>query len=131
VRTAPDESLAPAPLRSPADRLARRVLRLPEHGPRGSAAQARSALRASLAFTTVRCLLMYIVLPFVAPAVGLASDVAPLVGLTINAIAVVCVVASIRRFFRADHKYRWHYGLFGSAVLVALVVLTVQDLASI
>ena len=52
---------------SPADRFMRRVLHLPEDEPRASAAAARTAFRTSIMVATVRCLLMYIVLPFVLP----------------------------------------------------------------
>ena len=50
----------------------RRILRLPVDGPPGSAAGARKAFQTSLIVATFRCLLMYIVFPFVLPAVGFA-----------------------------------------------------------
>ena len=61
---------APAAGRGPADRLMRRVLRLPVDAPAGTAEGARQAFQTSLLVATVRCLLMYIVFPFVLPAVG-------------------------------------------------------------
>ena len=83
------------------------------------------------AVATVRCLLMYIVFPFVLPAIGLASDVGPAIGLVISLAAIVCIVMSMRRFWRADHPKRWWYGALGGTVLIFLVVLAVQDLASV
>lgn len=77
---------------------------------------------------TVRCLLMYIVFPFVLPALGLASGVGPLIGIPISVIAIVAIVMSIRRFWRADHSKRWHYTVLGSTVIVFLTVLIVIDL---
>lgn len=117
--------------RSPADRLMRRVLLLPVEAPAGSAEGARRAFQTSLLVATVRCLLMYIVFPFVLPAIGVAGGVGPAIGLAINLVAMVCIVASMRRFWRADHPKRWWYGALGGTVLVFLVVLAVQDLASL
>jgi hypothetical protein len=113
--------------RSPADRLMRRVLRLPVDAPPGTAAGARKAFQTSMMVATVRCLLMYLVFPFVLPALGIARGVGPAVGLAVNALAMVCIVLSMRRFFRADHPKRWWYAALGGAVLVLLAVLAVVD----
>jgi hypothetical protein len=132
VHVDPAASRAPLPSsRSDADRLMRRVLRLPTEGPAASAADARRAFQTSLMVATVRCLLMYIVFPFVLPAVGLSTGVGPLIGLPISAVAIVAIVMSIRRFWRADHSKRWHYTILGTTVIGFLVVLVVLDLAEL
>jgi hypothetical protein len=46
-------------------------------------------------------------------------------------VAIVCIVLSMRRFFRADHPKRWWYTGVGSAVLVLLAVLAVTDIADL
>jgi hypothetical protein len=122
---------APAAGRRPADRLMRRVLRLPVDAPAGTAEGARQAFQTSLLVATVRCLLMYIVFPFVLPAVGLASDVGPAIGLVISGAAIVCIVMSMRRFWRADHPLRWWYGALGAAVLGLMVVLIIVDVTAL
>jgi hypothetical protein len=119
------------PRRSRADRVMRRVLRLPVDAPAGTAEGARKAFQTSLLVATVRCLLMYIVFPFVLPAIGLASDVGPAIGLAISAAAIVCIVMSMRRFWRADHPMRWWYGALGGTVLCLLVALVVIDLTTL
>lgn len=111
---------------SSADRFMRRLLRLPE-GRTGTAAEARSAFQKSLAYTTCRCLLMYIILPFVLPAVGIAQGVGPVVGIVVGIVAMVSIVYSIRRFWRADHSKRWHYTVFGGVIIGFLVYLTIKD----
>ena len=116
--------------RSAADRFMRRLLRLPE-GTTSTAAEARSAFQKSLAFTTCRCLLMYIVFPFVLPAVGIARGVGPVIGIAIGVLAMVSIVYSIRRFWRADHSKRWHYTIFGGVILGFLVYLTITDTVSL
>ena len=119
------------PPRSSGDRFMRKLLRLPVDGPKASANDARKAFQTSIAVATVRCLLMYIVFPFVLPLVGIAKGVGPWIGLVISALAIVCIMMSIRRFWRADHSKRWHYTFFGTAVICFLAVLVVQDLAEI
>ena len=124
----------PPPLgapRSEADRFMRRLLRLPVDGPRATAADAQKAFQTSILVATVRCLLMYIVFPFVLPAIGVASGVGPWIGLPISVVAIVAIVMSIRRFWRADHSKRWHYTVIGSAVIGFLIFLVVKDLAEI
>ena len=116
---------------SPADRFMRRLLRLPVDGIRASPEAARRAFQTSLLVATVRCLLMYIVFPFVLPALGIARGVGPAVGLAISAVAITCIVLSIRRFWRADHSKRWHYTALGSAVIVFLAALVVVDLTEL
>ena len=123
---------APAlPARSPADRFMRRVLRLPVDGPKASAGEARKAFQTSIMVAAARCLLMYIVFPFVLPAIGVAKGVGPAIGLPISIIAIVCIVMSMRRFWRADHAKRWHYTALGTAVIGFLVYLVVRDVASL
>ena len=119
------------PRRSSADRVMRRILRLPLDAPPGTAEGARKAFQTSILVATVRCLLMYVVFPFVLPALGIARGVGPAVGLAVNAVAMVCIVLSMRRFFRADHPRRWWYAGLGGAVLVLLALLAVVDVADL
>ncbi len=111
---------------SSADRFMRRLLRLPE-GKTSTAAEARSAFQKSLAYTTCRCLLMYIILPFVLPAVGIAKSVGPWIAIPVGVLAIISIVYSIRRFWRADHSKRWHYTIFGTIIIGFLIYLTIKD----
>ena len=121
----------PPPLgapRSDADRFMRRILRLPVDGPTATAADAQKAFQTSILVATVRCLLMYVVFPFVLPAIGVASGVGPVIGLPISVAAIVAITMSIRRFWRADHSKRWHYTVLGTTVIGFLIYLVVTDL---
>ena len=121
---------AGGPATSSADRFMRRLLRLPE-GQSATADEARSAFQKSLFISTCRCLLMYIVFPFVLPAVGIARGVGPYIGLTIGVLAMVSIVYSIRRFWRANHSKRWHYTIFGTVIIGFLIYLATKDLSNI
>ena len=131
IHTATPTSSAPAVVpTSSADRFMRRLLRLPE-GQTATADQARSAFQKSLFISTCRCMLMYIVFPFVLPAVGIARGVGPYIGLTIGVLAMVSIVYSIRRFWRANHSKRWHYTIFGTVIIGFLIYLATKDLSTI
>jgi hypothetical protein len=116
---------------SPADLRMRRLLRLPLDAPKATEASARSLVERSLLISMVRCLLTYVVLPFVAPILGIGLGVAPLVGIPVGAVAIVANIASIRRFWRADHRYRWHYTALASVIIVALTWLIVADVVDL
>lgn len=122
--------VAAAP-RSPADVLMRRLLRVPSSGPRGSEVAARNAFSASILVSTVRCLLTYIVLPVLGPVLGLSGAVGPVLGLTVGMVSAAAVVISMRRFWAADHRWRWGYTAVGGGILVLLAVQAVGDVASL
>ena len=121
-RTASD-----AESRSAADAVMRRILRLDQDAPRTTPDEARKAFQTSILVATVRCLLMYIVFPFVLPALGIATGVGPAIGLAIGIAAIAAIIMSVRRFWRADHSKRWHYTIVGAFVVAFLLVLVVGD----
>lgn len=75
----------------------------------------------------VRCVLSYVVFPFVAPIVGIASGIGSTIGLIVGSIAIVANVFSIRRFWRADHKWKWPVSILNAGIIVLLVILLVID----
>jgi hypothetical protein len=124
----------PPPLSAPRsrpDRLMRQLLRLPVDGPRATAAEAQKAFQTSVMVAAFRCLVMYILLPFVLPAIGIAAGVGPWIGLPIAVAAIVAVTMSIRRFWRADHSKRWHYTVVGTVVIGFMIYEIVHDLGDI
>jgi hypothetical protein len=116
------------PARSAADKVMRRILFLDINAAKATPDEARKAFQTSILVATVRCLLMYIVFPFVLPALGLAAGVGPAIGLPIGIAAILAITMSVRRFWRADHSKRWHYTVIGTTVIVFLSVLVVRDL---
>ncbi len=106
----------------------RRLLRLPHDAPKASEASARQLVEKSLLISMVRCLLTYVILPFGAPIFGFATGVTPVIGVIVGVVAIVANVASVRRFWRADHRYRWHYTALASVIVVAITWLVVSDL---
>ncbi len=123
--------LAPAPARSGADRFMRRLLRLPVDGPRPSAASAQQAFSRSVWISATRCLLTYVVLPVLGPVLGLTGAVGPALGLVVGTVSMIAIVVSMRRFWAAQHRLRWHYGALGGAIGVLLVVQAVIDVVDL
>jgi len=84
---------------------------------------------ASAAFSGVRCILQYVVLPFIFPLVGFAANVSEYLFIAISVVAVASMVMSLRRFWRVNYRYRWHYlvvALIGGGILVAHLVVDVR-----
>lgn len=82
----------------------------------------------SIIISGIRCSLTYVILPFIAPWIGLAPGVGPAIGLVVGTIAIVANVFSLRRIWRSDHRWKKHFTVLHVAVLVLLTVLMVLDL---
>jgi len=85
----------------------------------------------SIAISAARCLLTYVALPLLAPVFNLSGVYGPILGLVLGAVSMVAIVFSMRRFFAADHKYRWWYAAVGTAIFVALIFSGVHDLINL
>ncbi len=119
------------PERSQADRVMRRILRLPVDAPKQSIFGTESIFGKSIAVSAARCLITYVFLPLLAPIVNLTGALGPALGLLLGAVSMTAIVISMRRFFAADHKYRWGYAAVGGAILVALVFAAVFDVRTL
>jgi hypothetical protein len=125
----PVQNVATAP-RPAADIAMRRLLRIPD-GPAAPEGAAQRAFSTSIMVSATRCILTYVILPFVAPVLGFAAGVGPIIGIPIGIVAIVCNVLTIRRFWAADHRWRWAYTALALTVISLLLVLMAKDLASV
>jgi hypothetical protein len=110
-----------------AERIVRRCLFVGEARPR-STADAQRLFSVAMVISGLRCLLSYIVLPFVAPALGAATGIEPYVGIPISIVALVFDVRGMRRFWIADHRYRWPMTVIYLAVMGLVTALLVSDI---
>jgi ABC-type iron transport system FetAB permease component len=76
----------------------------------------------ALLVSAVRCILRYIVLPFVLPLWGIATGAALGILLTVDVIATIAIVATLRRLWRLQHPRRWQY--LALAVLVGFFFMS-------
>ena len=117
--------------RSPADRRMRRLLRLPVDGPPARLMGAHGVVSRSIAVSAVRCLLTYIIVPFIGPLVGLWDTVGPGVGIALSLVSLLALGAGVRRFFAADHAWRWKYTALASVVGLFVLVQLAIDLTAL
>jgi hypothetical protein len=114
------------PTRSRADEAMRRLLRIPEQQAPIDESETHRIFSASILLSALRCLLSYIVLPIVLPAIGLARGVGPVISIPIGLLALTFDYLGIRRFWLADHHQRWAfsalYAVVGGMVLALLIV---------
>jgi hypothetical protein len=98
---------------------------------KSSAADQQEATRlfsVSIVVSGIRCLLTYVVFPWVLPVLGIAGGVGPAVGLAVSAVAIAANVLSIRRFRASRHPWRKPVIALNVSVIVLLVVLMILDL---
>ncbi len=109
----------------------RRLLRVGEGPPRASDDQAHRIFSASILVSALRCLLSYVVFPIAAPAIGAAGGVGPAIGIPIACVALYFDAKGIRRFWLADHRYRWPVTGIYLAVMVLVLVLLADNIAQL
>ena len=93
--------------------------------------EATRTFSTSILVSAVRCVLAYIVFPWLLPAVGVARGAGPGIGIVVGVVAIAFNVLSIRRFWRADHRWKWPITALNSAVIALLSILLVADLAAL
>jgi hypothetical protein len=112
--------------RSRPDQVMRGVLRVPEQQRPVPESDTHRIFGVSILLSATRCLLSYIVLPIVLPAIGLAKGVGPYIGIPIGILALTFDFLGIRRFWLADHHQKWLftaiYAVVGAMVLTLLIV---------
>ncbi len=92
---------------------------------------AQRVFSTSIVISAIRCTLTYVIFPFVAPLVGIASGVGPTVGIVVGTVAIAFNVLSIRRFWRARHPWRLPVTALNAGIIVLLVILVVIDIGSL
>ncbi|MEM9200133.1 MAG: hypothetical protein AAGC53_00655 [Actinomycetota bacterium] len=98
---------------------------------RVSTTDAENAFSKSVLVSAIRCTFTYLLIPFGFPLIGLSGAVGPWIGLPVGLIAIAANVVSIRRFHRADHKWKWPMTAINTGIIVLLVVLVVLDAVEI
>jgi hypothetical protein len=85
----------------------------------------------SLVISGTRCLLTYILLPWVLPLLGLAGGVGPAVSLVVGVVAIAFNVLSIRRFQKSGHRWRYPLMVLNGTVIAFLLFLLATDIADL
>ena len=85
----------------------------------------------SMLVSGVRCLLAYVVFPWLLPLLGVTRGVGPGVGLIIGVVAIAFNLGSIVRFWRTDHRLKWMVIPINIAVIALLLILVGFDIADL
>ena len=80
-----------------------------------------------MAVSGLRCLLAYVIVPIVGPALSGATGLSPSVGIPIGLVALVFDVIAVRRFWTANHRWRWGVTAIYVAVIALVLTLLVRD----
>jgi hypothetical protein len=129
---------APSPPRV-AERIDRTVARLlrvqPQPPQEAVAATGSRPFETPLLVAGARCVLRYVVLPFLLPLAGVATGAtlgvvtgaALALLLILDVIAVVAIVATLRRLWRVQHPRRWRYLPLALALTLLVAVFFAND----
>jgi hypothetical protein len=85
----------------------------------------------SIVISGTRCLLTYIVFPWVLPLLGIAGGVGPVVGVIVGVVAIAFNLLSIRRWRGSTSAARIPLMTLNSVVIVFLVVLVAIDVSEL
>lgn len=99
--------------------------------PAETADDAERAFSFALLFSGVRCIIMYVVLPFILPIIGIAGNFGLAIDIVINVVAIGAIFYSLRRFWQVDYKRKWQYlpvALVALFLLIAFIALDVVTL---
>lgn len=89
------------------------------------------AFSKSMVISGIRCMIAYVLIPYVFPLVGFGSGAGPWIGLPVGLAAIAANVVSIRRFHRAGHRWKWPVSAINAGVIVLLAILVVVDAADL
>jgi len=92
---------------------------------------AQRTFSTSILISALRCLLTYVVFPFVAPIVGIASGVGSTIGVITSVIGIAANVWSIKRFHASKHPWRWPITAINVGIIALLSILLVLDLTDL
>ncbi|MGJ3240771.1 MAG: hypothetical protein ACFE0Q_18830 [Anaerolineae bacterium] len=93
--------------------------------------QAENAFSFALMFSGVRCVLMYAILPFVLPLIGIAGNFGIWIDIVINSIAISAIIYSVRRFWSINYKRKWQYLPVAIVAFVLLVAFIILDIITL
>jgi len=108
----------------------RRLLRVGDVVDKHAIFGARRSTTVAIAVSGIRCTITYLLVPILAPFVGLLDTLGAPISFALSSFAMVMGIAGVRRFWIADHRARWSYTAFIGVVLVLLCVAIVVDVST-
>ncbi|HEU5111878.1 MAG TPA: hypothetical protein VFU96_01095, partial [Acidimicrobiia bacterium] len=91
---------------------------------------ARRSTTAAIVVSGIRCIITYLLIPVLAPLIGISDAASAPVTIALSVLAVLMGITGVRRFWMADHRARWAYTTFIAVIVALLIVGIVLDVAS-
>ncbi len=85
----------------------------------------------SMVISGIRCMLSYVIFPWLLPVLGITGTVGPLIGIPIALVAIWFNISSIKRFTKSGHQLKKVVIPINAAVIALLVVLVILDIAEL
>jgi hypothetical protein len=108
----------------------RRLLRVGNVVDKNAILGARRSTTAAIVISGIRCIITYLLIPILAPVIGISDAASAPVTVALSVLALVMGISGVRRFWIADHRARWAYTIFIAVIVALLVVGIAVDLAS-
>jgi hypothetical protein len=99
--------------------------------PAAAVGKAQKSFSVSMLISGIRCVLAYVILPFVTPLLGIAPGVGPGLGIVIGTVAIGANLFSMRRFWVLRHPWRKPITALHIGVISFLLVLVAIDVAQL
>ena len=116
--------------RTAADRFMRRWLHVGDVVDENAILGARRSTTAAIVVSGIRCIITYLLIPVLAPVIGISHAASAPVTIALSVLAIVMGITGVRRFWMADHRARWAYTTFIAVIVALLIVGIVLDVAS-
>ena len=83
----------------------------------------------SMVISGFRCILSYVILPFILPllGVGATAGVGPAIGIPVGIVALAFDARGIRRFWAINYRYKWQMTTIYLMVMALVTYLVVVD----
>jgi hypothetical protein len=108
-----------------------RLLRVPPGGQGATQDEAHRLFSVSMVLSGLRCLFGYVFVPILAPIIGPASGGKPEIGIPLSVVALIFDVRAVRRFWLADHPWRWRIAAVYVVVMLLVTGLLVHDILQV
>ena len=92
---------------------------------------AQRVFSTSILLSAIRCVITYVLLPWVFPLLGLTGAFGPALGVVIGVVAIGFNVWSIQRFWAAKHPWRRAITVINVSMIVLVTILVVLDLRAL
>lgn len=92
---------------------------------------AENAFSFALIFSGIRCIIMYAILPFVLPLIGIAGNFGAWIDIAINVVAIGAIFYSLRRFWKINYKRKWQYLPVALVALILLIAFIALDISTL